>query len=123
MNVVRIEDPADPRIADFRNVPDPELIARRGLFVAEGRLVVQRLLASDRWTARSVLVTDTALAAVASALGAHPTLPVFVVEQRAMSAITGFDIHRGCLALAERRPLPDWRHLASDATRPGATAP
>src|SRR5262249_681877 len=34
----------DPRIADYRNVPDPQLLASRGIFVAEGRHVVRRLL-------------------------------------------------------------------------------
>jgi hypothetical protein len=30
---------------------------------------------------------------------------VFVVEQALMNAIAGFNIHRGCLALAERPPV------------------
>ena len=33
-----------PRLADYRGVPDPELARARGVFVAEGRLVVRRLL-------------------------------------------------------------------------------
>ena len=39
MFVVPIDDLNDPRIADFRNVPDPELLRRRGVFVPEGRPV------------------------------------------------------------------------------------
>jgi hypothetical protein len=58
--VIDIVDPADPRLADYRNVPDGELRRRRGLFVAEGRLVVTRLLAGSRFRARSVLVTEAA---------------------------------------------------------------
>jgi len=115
MKVVRIDSAADPLIADYRNVPDPELIARRGLFVAEGRLVVQRLLTSDRWTTRSALVTETALSAIRAALERHPALPVYVADQSVMNTITGYNIHRGCLALGERRPLPGWRNIAGGA--------
>ncbi len=48
MFVVPIDDLNDPRIADFRNVPDPELLRQRGVFVAEGRLVVRTLLTASR---------------------------------------------------------------------------
>lgn len=115
MNVVHIEDPADERIADYRNVPDPDLMARRGLFVAEGRLVVRRLLGSTRWTPRSLLVTETACAALQPALDARPATPVFVVDQPVMNAIAGFNIHRGCLALGERNPALEWRRLVASA--------
>lgn len=114
-NVVRVTDAADPRIADYCNLPDPDLMARRGLFVAEGRLVVGRLLASARWTPRSLLVTETALSAVQQALDSRPDTPVFVVDQPVMNAITGFNIHRGCLALGERNPGLEWRRLVESA--------
>ena len=38
MPVVRIDGPADPRVADYRNISEPTLVRVRGLFVAEGRL-------------------------------------------------------------------------------------
>lgn len=115
MNVVHIEDPADERIADYRNVPDPDLMVRRGLFVAEGRLVVRRLLASTRWIPRSLLVTQPALVALQCAIDLRPNVPVFVVDQSVMDGITGFNIHRGCLALGERNPASDWHALAESA--------
>jgi tRNA G18 (ribose-2'-O)-methylase SpoU len=115
MNIVRIDDATETRISDYRDVPDPELIARRSLFVAEGRLVVERLLGSRRWKIRSVLVTETALKSIQTALVHHPDLPVYVVHQRVMNTITGFNIHRGCLALGERRPMANWRDVARDA--------
>ena len=40
MPVIRIQRLDDPRLDDYRSVADPELIRCRGLFVAEGRLVV-----------------------------------------------------------------------------------
>ena len=44
MPIHHISDLNDPRVAIFRDVTDPELMRKHGLFVAEGRLVVERLL-------------------------------------------------------------------------------
>ena len=117
MVVRRLDDQNHELLADYRNVPDPELVARRGLFVAEGRLVVTRLLTESSLKARSVMVTDAAYGGIRDALDTHPDLPVFVVPQAAMNDITGFNIHRGCLALGERAPVTDWRDLARRARR------
>jgi len=108
--VLSIDDAGDPRIADYSGIPDPELARSRGVFVAEGRLVVQRLL-SSRFTTRSLLVTAPALEALAADLEPHPCLPVFVVPQTVMNAVAGFNIHRGCLALGERPSAAHWVDL------------
>src|SRR5262245_9972542 len=97
MTLVHIDDAADPRIADYRNVPDPELLERRGIFVAEGRLVVQRLLEGQRMRTRSVMVTETAYDALRPELERQAELPVYVVPQALMNTVAGFNIHRGCL--------------------------
>jgi tRNA G18 (ribose-2'-O)-methylase SpoU len=108
--VLSLDDAGDSRIADYRGIPDPELARSRGVFVAEGRLVVQRLL-SSRFTTRSLMVTRPTLEALAPELDAHPGLRVFVVPQAVMNTVAGFNIHRGCLALGERpAPLP-WDEL------------
>jgi tRNA G18 (ribose-2'-O)-methylase SpoU len=115
VTVTRIEDERDDRLADYRNVPDPELLADRRLFVAEGRLVVRRLLTASRFAVRSVLVTDIALASLGDALSGRPGVPVFVVPQRVMDAVIGFNVHRGCLALGERRPARTWEDATHGA--------
>jgi tRNA G18 (ribose-2'-O)-methylase SpoU len=112
--VFPIDDPADPRITVYRNIQDATFPQRQQLFVAEGRLVVRRLLASSLVT-RSVMVTRPALAALADAIPAG--LPVFLVPQGVMNTVTGFGIHRGCLALGERGDPLDWRALAAIARR------
>jgi hypothetical protein len=35
--IIRVDDSNDPRLAEYRNVPDHQLLAGQGLFVAEGR--------------------------------------------------------------------------------------
>jgi tRNA G18 (ribose-2'-O)-methylase SpoU len=97
----------DPRIADYRNVPDPELLRRRGVFVAEGRLVVRTLLTGSRFQASSVLVTEAARRSLADVLDPRAdTLPVFVADRRLLAQVVGFNLHRGCLALGARPALP-----------------
>jgi tRNA G18 (ribose-2'-O)-methylase SpoU len=101
---VRIDSLEDPRVAEYRRLGDHRWLIRAGLFVAEGRLVVGRLLASPRFRPRSVLVTDAAFDALRERLEST-IAEVFVTDQDTMNGVAGFNIHRGCLALAER-PQP-----------------
>src|SRR5512135_2323589 len=106
MPIVPVTRADDPRIADYRGVPDPELLRRGGLFVAENRLVVRSLLASARFETRSVLVTHAAFDNLRDVLEPRlDSLPVFVCDTALMQPIAGFNVHRGCLALAAR-PAP-----------------
>lgn len=105
MPVIRVDDLDDPRLADYRNIPDGELVRNRRLFVAEGRLVVRRLLARSLYPARSLLVTQTALDSLRLddlLQAGRSDLPIYVCEQPMLNAIVGYNIHRGCLALGER---------------------
>jgi tRNA G18 (ribose-2'-O)-methylase SpoU len=105
MPVIEIEDEGDPRLDEFRLLPDPVLLRERGLFVAEGRLLARRLLASPEWAVRAVLVSDAGRAALSDLLDAAPgTLPVFVAARPVLAAVGGFNFHRGALALGCRRP-------------------
>ena len=114
MPVIRIGDSGDARLGDYRGVSDPEMATRNGLFIAEGRLVVRRLLAESRLATRSVLVTEPALAALADALEARPALPVYLAPQAVMNEMAGFNIHRGCLAIGERPAPARWRDVVGE---------
>jgi len=98
----RIADASDPAIAPYRDVGDHAALERRGLFVAEGRLVVERLLADARFPVHSILVTQTAARAMAPALASAAGARIYVCDPAVLEAITGFNFHRGCLALAHR---------------------
>lgn len=122
MPVDRITSPDDPRVHDYRAVREPELVRRRGLFIAEGRLVVGRLLALPHSRIRSILVSKAGLAALraqaADALEARPGLPLYLADAEVIDAIGGFHFHRGCLAIAERPPDLDAASLIA-AAAPG----
>ena len=104
INHSRIASVDDSRLDDFRNVSDPALMRGRGLFVAEGRLAVERLLGS-RFRTRSLLVIESALAGLEPALAARRddgALDLYVADSSQLRRVTGFRFHRGCLALGER---------------------
>jgi tRNA G18 (ribose-2'-O)-methylase SpoU len=106
-HLVAITDPNDPRIADYRDVRERDLVGRQGLFIAEGDVVVRRLVASARHETSSLLVAKKRAAGLADALMALPEgVPVYAASQAVMDAIVGFHIHRGILALGRPRPMP-----------------
>jgi len=94
-----IDDPRDERLAPFRELKEARLAREQGLFIAESEVVVRKLLRST-FVIRAVLVTPTRLATLAPHLG--PGYPVFVATQEVVDAVAGFNVHRGCLAAAER---------------------
>lgn len=107
MEPIRIDAFDDPRVAQFRDIPDPLRLRESGTFVAEGRLAVRRLLAARRFTTRALLVTDAALAALADEIATlDSNLTVLVSSRPLMRQIGGYDFHQGCLGLAER-PEPE----------------
>lgn len=92
----------------YAHVGDSVWLRAHGLFVAEGRLVVRRLIEAGRYELVSVVATPSALESLADVV-ARVRCPVHVMERSALASLSGFDFHRGCLALAKRpdadRPL------------------
>ena len=118
INRISVASVDDPRLDDFRNVSDPALMRDRGLFVAEGRLAVQRLLAS-RFRTRALLIIESALEgleasatagrddSLLSSARSHAVkfqleFDAYVTDSAQLRLVTGFRFHRGCLGLGER---------------------
>lgn len=106
--IEHVGDAADPRLADYRELKDAA--ARRRiegdeLFVAEGPTAIDRLVASGH-RVRSVLVAEPKLAKLAGLLerALRAGAPVYAVPPDVLRAVTGFDLHRGAIAAADRRP-------------------
>jgi tRNA G18 (ribose-2'-O)-methylase SpoU len=109
MSPIVIEDPSDPRVAAFRDVRERDLIGRRGLFVAEGSVVLHALVApTSRCAPEAVLIDERrvgSLSDVWAALGDRA--PVHVAAQGVLDQIAGFPLHRGILALGRVPPAVD----------------
>lgn len=105
-DIIRIDDPDDPRVAPYRHIRERDLVGREGRFVAEGKVVLDVLLRARRFAAESVLVLENRLEGLQRILGAAPAdLPVYVASAAVMDAIAGFHIHRGILAIGRRRDV------------------
>lgn len=116
LRIERIERLDDPRVAAYCNVRDGELRRAAGLFLAEGRLTVERLLASTRYRTRSVFVTEAALRRLEGALASRPGAPpVYLAPRRVMDGVVGYAMHRGCLAAGERGAESDLATLLAAA--------
>jgi tRNA G18 (ribose-2'-O)-methylase SpoU len=103
-----LHDPADPRLADYRDLTDTALRRRiepeGGLFIAEGELVVRRARESG-FACRSLLLAENRVAAVGDLLD-EVSGPVYVGSSGLLQELTGFHVHRGVLAAMQRRPEP-----------------
>lgn len=82
---------------------EPALLRNRGWLIAEGRFVVRRLLEAAHITVRSLLLNHAAFNALSDVLEAiEEEFEIYVATPDVITAATGFNMHRGCLALAER---------------------
>jgi tRNA G18 (ribose-2'-O)-methylase SpoU len=93
----QVVDPADPRLAPYRDLKDRRPPA--DTFIAESEPVVRRLLES-RLVVQSILLTEHHLARLEPVLPSGT--PVLVASQELLDAVAGFHVHRGCLALGQR---------------------
>jgi len=106
--LIRISDPDDPRVAAFRDIRERDLVGRQGLFIAEGKVVLDVLLATPAFKTLSLLLLENRVGGLSETLArVAPDTPVYVAESRVIDAIAGFHLHRGILALGRRWSVPD----------------
>jgi tRNA G18 (ribose-2'-O)-methylase SpoU len=101
---VKVDSIDDPRVSAYRHIAEPDRLLELGVFVAEGRLVVRRLIDLRHWEIDSLLLTRNAVDALIDVLP-NTTAPVYLIDQEVMNGVAGFNIHRGCLAMVKRPPL------------------
>lgn len=95
----------DPRIAAYGAIRERDLTGRGDRFIVEGKVALEVLVRRGRFALESVLVSTSRRSGLAQAVPAlPPDVPVYVTSPSIMSAIAGFDIHRGVLACARKRP-------------------
>ena len=101
---IEIHDANDPRVACFANLrhPKPTLESTLPVFVAEGSLVVQRLIKSD-YSIQSVLIQAGKSAGYLDTLPS--AVPVYEMQVNLIRELAGYDFHRGILATGIRRPF------------------
>lgn len=105
-------DPADPRFDGFRRLNEPRFRSvyerAEGVFIAEGPTVVSHVM-SNAGSLVDALMVDVRMR---DRLPSGLDVPVHLVDQSLISAVVGFEFHRGMLALCRRPPMSTVAHLA-----------
>nr|WP_120492818.1 RNA methyltransferase [Corynebacterium lactis] len=111
-HIVEIAQASDARLDDIRNLNKsdsrPDLPGGKGLVIAEGALIVPRLVRS-RFPLRAIFGTPAKLASLADALSEGEAeiasrVPWYSLSRETLAEAAGFDLHRGLLATADRAP-------------------
>jgi tRNA G18 (ribose-2'-O)-methylase SpoU len=120
VKLITPDGPADPRLDDFRDLTTadrrPDRPGGRGLVIAEGVVVVRRLLDSP-YPPRALLGVPSKLAELTEDLcrRAEADLPAYSVNAELMAEVVGFHLNRGVLAVADRAAPVEPAELAGRA--------
>jgi len=107
--LIRIDDPSDPRIAEFTAMRDRDLAGRGDLFIAEGKVVLQALLDAEinsrRFVIEKALMLENRIDGLGDLLDRiDPGCPIYVAGREVLDAAVGFAMHRGILAVGRHVP-------------------
>ena len=112
-----VDRPDDPRIDDYRDLTTadrrPDRPGGRGLVIAEGVVVVRRLLDSP-FPVRSLLGVPRRLAELEPDLDGLD-VPAYAADAGTMAEAVGFHLNRGVLAVADRAAAPEVPGLLAGA--------
>lgn len=103
MTLQTITDLGDPRLEPFRDMRRRNWIEQSGWFIAEGPLLVERLLKSQ-YRCASVLLDRKYERQYAPMIQGETD--VYAVDHRLIQEIVGFQFHRGVIGCGLRDPLP-----------------
>lgn len=121
MNLIEVQSLDDPRLADYADIRERQLAeefrenplpgrhggdpaAPHGKFMAEGELVLERLVRSP-FPVLSILCTPARLKTIAPSIALLPeATPVYLIRPEALESLVGFPLHRGLMAIAARLP-------------------
>jgi tRNA G18 (ribose-2'-O)-methylase SpoU len=121
VSLIRITDPADPRLADYVALTDAELRKRyehqHGVLIAEGTNPVRELVASP-YPVRSLLLSEERVDALRDVLDhLDVEVPAYVVSREVLYEVVRFPLHQGVLACGGRLPPRDPAEVVSQAHR------
>ncbi|WP_139413493.1 TrmH family RNA methyltransferase [Bartonella mastomydis] len=107
LNITTIDETNDPRLKDYHNIREKDLVGRQQQFIAEGKITLSALLHSKEFSPLSLLILAKRLPGLLPLLEkTQPQCPIYCVSQKVMDGITGFHVHRGILGIGKRKTLP-----------------
>ncbi len=119
--IERIDDPDDPRVRDYLHLTDAAASRRGDVFIVEGRVALERVVASAL-DVESLLITPQRAEQLGEVFGALPRdVPIYVADRDVIARTAGYDVHRGILAAGRRPAALGVDALLSASTRVVAT--
>jgi len=110
----RLTDLDDPQLTPYRDLTEKDLAREQGVFIAEGKVLVQRLLASD-FEVQSILLSEKRLAEFTSFL--PDDVPVYLLPAEAVNRVLGYKFHSGVMAAGFRPQSPPLTQVVPGAGR------
>lgn len=104
--IIEIMRADDPLIAEFCNIKERDLTRKSDQFIAEGKVVLQHLIHTQKSNRRfeivKILILKNRLDGIRDVLDEVPSdVPIYTADKSVMNAIAGFEMHRGILALGQ----------------------
>ena len=123
MGLIEIDALDDPRLDLYRDIKDPHMRRREGLFVVEGRFTLRCLIEASPHDPISVLTSPPARRALQDVLdGLDGATPIYEAPNQVLRELAGFHLHRGCLALSRRPDDSALDELLLRAQRPDGSS-
>jgi tRNA G18 (ribose-2'-O)-methylase SpoU len=131
LNIIPLTDPLDPRLAPYWALPQKKSggAEASGLFIAEGRMVVERLLRSPYQPA-GLLVAESkrswaehGLAQSGSSGGQQSGWPIYTLPDAVLHQAVGFQFHSGIMGCGRRQVPAVLQERMDDWFRPRPAIP
>jgi len=113
MPVFHLDNLHDRRLDPYRSLKTTNLTRDQGLFIAEGRRVVERLFASD-FRVHSVLLSDRKESEIRPVVPLDT--PTYVLPHALARRLVGYNFHTGVLACGYRKRHPTLPAAVEDVT-------
>ncbi|MFN0068042.1 MAG: TrmH family RNA methyltransferase [Limisphaerales bacterium] len=107
-----------PDLAPYRTMRRHQAQRADGVFVAEGPIVVRRLLESGLDVVNLLMPAGWAEQLAPLVEARAPDAPVFVADLAQLETLTGFTVYQGVLALGRIPPVPSLGELLQALPRP-----
>ncbi|MFC1744870.1 TrmH family RNA methyltransferase [Candidatus Riflebacteria bacterium] len=112
MEIIQITSADDPRLQPFTGLKDKLSAKRAGMFIAEGEMVVQKLLKSSYKTHAILLSKRRAKKPVENL---QAGVAIYCLEDEMMERIVGFKFNRGIMACGLRAPQPEIHEILENS--------